>query len=370
MAAERRRVLLLVPSFAGGAGGAERVFSILAKHLDSSRFEIHLALAQGRHAHLTDIPEHVVVHNLHISRMRYALPAIVKIARRVKPQVILSTVVYLNTMVVLAKPFFPSNVRVVLREAIMPSAFLAGEARQPRFWEWVYRRLYGKADKIVCLSESMSAEFADRFGVPREKLTCIYNPIDATAIRLAAGDLTSSYSGEGPHLVSVGRLQRQKGFDILLKAMPLLRRHVPNAMLTIVGEGPLEQELKAQAQSLGLGEAVHFSGFQPNPWTFIKHADVFVLPSRFEGMPNTVLEALALGTQAVATDCPGGVREIKAQFPELKLVAPEDPAALADAIVAQYRSGRKGAYIDGPPHFGKFGLDYVLRSYTEVLEDC
>jgi glycosyltransferase involved in cell wall biosynthesis len=366
MAPARRRILLLVPSFAGGAGGAERVFSILARHLDRQQFEVHLALAQGQHSQLRQIPDDVTIHDMRLARMRYALPAIVRLARQIRPQVILSTVVYLNAMLMMARPFLPRRTRVLLREAIMPNAFITQEARHPRFWGWVYRNLYGKADKIICLSDSMALEF-EHFGVPRGKLERIYNPIEAQAIRQAAEGAADPYSGPGPHLVTVGRLQKQKALDILLKAMPLVRREFTTATLTIVGEGPLERELKDQARNSGLSDVVSFVGFQPNPWAFMKHADAFVLASRFEGMPNTLLEALALGTPCVVTDCPGGVREIKTQFPEIALVPTEDPSALAAAIITASHAGSEQRSEDVSRDFGSFGLDEVLRRYTDVL---
>src|SRR5437764_11911086 len=103
MNSDRRRVLFLVPAFAGGGGGAERVVSILLRHLDRARFELHLGIIQERSSVLQDIPDDVIVHDLKVSRMRYAFLRIVRLVWRVKPQTLISTVVYLNVLVVLAR---------------------------------------------------------------------------------------------------------------------------------------------------------------------------------------------------------------------------------------------------------------------------
>ena len=362
MPVERRRVLFLVPSFAGGAGGAERVVSLLLQHLDPGRFELHLALAQASNSHVDSLPSHVTVHDLKVSRMRYALPAVVQIVRRLKPHVVLSTVSYLNAMLLLTKPFLPRDTKLVLREASMPQAFIAEEAQQPRFFKWAYVNLYPRADEIICLSDAMLSDMM-RFNIPRKKLVRIYNPIDVKGLAdRARGE--NPFPGRGPNILSVGRLQRPKGVDILLNAMHSVLERLPNATLTIIGEGPLESALKQQARDLGADSAVNFAGFQANPWVYMKHADLFVLPSRFEGMPNALLESIALGTPAVASDCPGGVREVAQQFPQVVLVPTEDPVALAEAVVRRCQKHQRAA---PPATLGEFDLQFVVEKYTRLL---
>jgi len=137
----------------------------------------------------------------------------------------------------------------------------------------------------------------------------------------------------------------------------------------ILGEGPLEGQLKQQAAALGVTDAVSFAGFQTNPWPYVKHADLFVLSSRYEGLPNALLEALALGVPVVATDCPGGVREIQESAGQISLVPPESPSALADAMVAALhrerdaRSGRE----ERQESLGRFDTQKVVEEYARLL---
>src|SRR5947209_11558601 len=150
MSTGRKRVLFLVPAFAGGGGGAERVISILLRHLDRARFELHLGVIQERSPVFQDIPDDVIVHDLRVSRMRYALLPVIRLVWKVRPQTVLSTVVYLNVLLVLARPFLPRT-KLLLREATIPSAFIARQARHPRGWRWVYRPRSKNAGRIRCL---------------------------------------------------------------------------------------------------------------------------------------------------------------------------------------------------------------------------
>ena len=367
MSPERRRVLFLVPAFLGGIGGPERVLTTLLRHIDHSRFECHLALVRSGREFLQDVPPSVTVHHLSVSRMRYSLPAIIRLARRLRPDTILSTVMYLNVMLVLAKPFLRGRPKILLREAVLPSAFLAQEARYPRLSRFLYRSLYPKCDRIICLFDGMVEDMAKHFGIARNKLVRIYNPVDVASIRALVAGSSSPYSGPGPHLVAVGRLQHQKAYDVLLRALPQVLVAFPQARLTILGEGPLEQSLKDLAAQLKINHAVEFKGFQANPWAYIKHATLFVLASRFEGMPNVVLEALALGTPVLATDCPGGIREIAQSGASLKIVEPESPEALALGILGTLQSAKPTPAAPATAWLKDFEVEHIAAEYSRLL---
>jgi len=365
MIAERKRILLLALSLDGG--GAERFFCLLLQNLDRNRFEPHLGLMHKRGEYLQDLPQDVIVHNLGVSRSRWSALALARLVWRIRPHAVLSTLSALNVVLLFCKPFLPQGTRLLVRQSIS-SSFLTDEAH-PQMWKWLYRMLYPRADRIICLYDSMMDDLAQHFHVPREKMVRIYNAVDVAQIRKLAEIGEDPYRGPGPHLVAAGRFWRQKGFDLLLAAMPAALEGLPGAQLTILGEGPLRGELREQADKLGLTQVVHFLGFQRNPWPYLRYADLFVLSSRYEGLPNILLEALALGTPVVATDCPGAIREVLALSEGMALVPPEDPAALARGIIDACRVPRQHRPLYEPLGGGLHRLDLknIVEEYSELL---
>jgi glycosyltransferase involved in cell wall biosynthesis len=342
---------------------------VLLQHLNRSRFELHLGLFKTKGEFIADVPKDVAVHDLNVSRVRYALPSIVKLAWKVKPNVILSTLAHLNLALILSRFLLPRGTRLLIREAVIASAFLQQETRHPQVWKWLYRRFYKRADRIVCLSDSMINDLVERFDVPRMKTVRIYNPVDIERVREMAAREGNPYSGPGPQLVAAGRLCRQKGFDVLLDAMPAVLARFPDAQLAILGDGPLRSDLVARTRRLGLGEAVQFLGYQPNPWPYLRHADLFVLPSRYEGLPNILLEALALGVPVVATDCPGGTREVSSSDPGVFLVPTENVTVLADALISTCTKARSSHRLaqENAELLSRFTTRNIIDEYSALL---
>jgi glycosyltransferase involved in cell wall biosynthesis len=305
----RRRILFVLPNLEGG--GAERIIITLLKHLSTSKYDLHLAVVDHRGKFAGQVPEQVLLHDLKAVRVRKAFLSLSGLIRRLRPEVVFSTLGHLNLALILLKPFFSSRTRLLVRETIIVSENLRDV---PHAWVWkgLYRLLYNRADAILCLCDSMMDDLVRNFHLSRKKMTRIYNPVDGERIEKQAveGQNPFSSAGPGPHLVAAGRLSFQKGFDRLLQAFPALLEKKPNSRLWILGQGELENSLSSTIRQNGFEDKVRLVGFQSNPYLWFKHADLFVLPSRFEGMPNTLLEALACGCPVVALQHPGGTEEV------------------------------------------------------------
>jgi glycosyltransferase involved in cell wall biosynthesis len=367
MTSDRKRVLFILPSL--GAGGAERVKITLLRHLDRSRFEPHLALVEAVGPFLTEVPPDVPIHDLKAIRVRYALPAIFRLVWKLRPHAVVSALAELNVVMGLIKPLLPRGLKLLVEEETSATAELAEKGASTLIWHWLYRHFYAKADKVICVADYVVNDLAVNFRIPREKLTRIYNPVDIDKTRALASEGNDPFRGPGPHLVAAGRLLRVKAFDMLLDAMAMVRKAIPTARLTILGGGPLESDLKSQRERLGLTDAVHFVGFQSNPYPYFKHADLFVLSSRYEGLPLVVLEALAVGTPVVATDCPGGIREILDGCASGRLVPNADSRLLADALVSECQSerGTSPGEENLEEILDKFRIEKVVRDYEQLL---
>lgn len=195
------------------------------------------------------------------------------------------------------------------------------------------RLKFGGSDFVVAVSHALGEEI--RSALPRQNLAVIPNGVDLPKVtRLASQPFDHPFfdGSRAPVLVTMGRLVRQKGFDILITALAGLSD--ADARLLIIGDGSGDQfaALQSLAQREGVADRVAFLGYQANPFAIIARADMFVSASRWEGASNALIEALACGLPLVAADCPTGNREVVEAGPYGTLAPVEDVEGLAAAI--------------------------------------
>jgi glycosyltransferase involved in cell wall biosynthesis len=228
------------------------------------------------------------------------------------------------------------------------------------------RILYPSADAIICVSQGIRDEMRELLG-QSNKLSCIYNPLDVDYIQ--AQMVTPPYhpwfiERNEPVIVSAGRLTRQKDYPTLLHAFALLVSKNP-ARLIILGQGDDEAALKTLAGDLSIADRVFFAGFQDNPFSWIHASDLYVLSSRWEGLPGTLLEALACSARIVSTDCRTGPAEILESGKWGRLVPVGAPSELALAMAAALED-------ENPPatehRADSFRIQYALDGYTRVMK--
>jgi glycosyltransferase involved in cell wall biosynthesis len=325
---QRTRILLLIPHL--GGGGAERVAAQLAQHLDPKRFDVHLGIITPDRAETPPPPSWVTVHRIGVSRVRQAAFRLPTLIRGIRPDIVLSSMAHLNFLVLLLKPFVPRGTRILVRQNTTTSA-----ANSTWLAQLPYRLLYRCADQVICQSQSMADDLAHNFGIPPEKLAVLLNPTNMPSNgRHSDTSHDPLWSAdEWPRLLSIGRLSREKGLDLLLTAAVAIRRRHSQLQLVILGAGPEEAALKNLASVLDLEEHVRFAGYAAEPGIYFRGATLFVLPSRYEGMPNALLEAAAAGLPIVATPCCSGVSRLLGNAPGTWLTSAVTSDALSDTIL-------------------------------------
>ncbi len=274
---------------------------------------------------------------------------------------------YANIIALWAKRLAGIPLRVVLCEQNTLSSGIKGsnELRlhlYPTLANW----FYPWADGIIAVSEGVADDLAQLIKISRKRIQVIYNPIVTAEMfekSRALPDHPWFLSGGPPVLLAVGRLTKQKAFDDLIKAFAMVRKnHI--VRLIILGEGEDRLSLEGMIKELNLEQDISMPGFLPNPYPFMAHAAAFVLSSRWEGLPTVIVEAMALGTPIISTDCPSGPCEILSGGKFGQLVPVNDPAALADAIVTNLTTKDHN-----PPResWKPFELEVVVNQYINIL---
>jgi glycosyltransferase involved in cell wall biosynthesis len=256
---------------------------------------------------------------------------LVAVLRRLKPDVVLSSIVHLNLALLLIRPFLPEKCKIYVRESNTPSIALS-KGRKEALFRLLCPLLYPQADGIICPGEAVKRDLGLTFRISPKRIIAIPNPVYVHSIRSRISEDQVHTHKNGPKLLAMGSLTRQKGFDLLVDAMAKLVKIRPHIQLIILGTGPEKANLVAQIQKENLTGCITLAGFKDNPYPYFYNADLFVLSSRWEGLPNVVLESLACGTPVVAFDCPGCVNEIFDGPAQGVLVPDGDVSALVKAI--------------------------------------
>jgi glycosyltransferase involved in cell wall biosynthesis len=378
--------LFFVPSL--GGGGAERVMVTLANGFAERGYRVYLvALAEG--VYRTGVSDKVTFVCLGSSRMLCAAVSLRRLLKKIRPRWALSTIFHANTALVLASCCLPGGrrtgktpvdgIRVYLRDSVDLTAFLTNDRRhKPRVLRIknrlilrAMRLLYPRAAGIVSPSAEMARRNAGVLGVPADRITVVPNPVVGEEIRTLMSQEPdhpwyASRSPVGTVILGVGRLCTQKDFPTLITAFDrIVRSGNPDFRLVVLGEGPERSSLEALVRSLGLEDRVSLPGFVENPFSYMARSDLFVLSSAWEGLPNTLIQALACGCPVVSTDCPTGPREILENGRLGPLVPVGDSSALAAAMVRVLEN--PGSRSERVESCNRYRVETVLDRYEALF---
>lgn len=363
-----RRLSIFLPSLAGG--GAERAVATLAGGLAARGVAVALVLGQAQGPYLVDLHPSIQLVDLRVTSMWRALPKLAAHLRQTRPDALLSAMSHANVVAALAHRIAASKARLVLSERVhLGAMFEEYRDLRTRATHALMRLTYPWANCIVTVSEGVADDLIRHVGIPAAHVKPIYNPVVDEQL-LAQAAQTPSHpwlvGGDVPVVLGAGRLIGQKDFAMLIDAFALLRMR-RKLRLIILGEGELRPKLQEQARRLGLADCVDLPGFETNPFASMRTAAVFVLSSRFEGLPGVLIQAMACGVRVVSTDCPSGPSEILQGGKWGRLTSVGDPAALAAAI--------EGALDDPSPpdvrqRAADFSTEAAIARYAQELGLC
>jgi len=364
----RVRPIAVFVSFSGH-GGVERMVVNLIRGLVALGRQVDLVLVRTEGPHLKCLPRQVKRVPLGTRHTFAAVPALARYLRRHRPAVLLAVKDRAGRAAVLARRLAGTDTRIVMRLGTNVSTAMADKTAVERWLRFrPIRRLYPRIDRIVAVSAGVAEDTAHITGIACGRIQVIPNPVITPELpELAAVPCDHVWfrPDQPPVIVGTGRLQRQKDFPTLIRAFARVRRKRP-CRLVILGEGSGRARLEALTAELGIAADLDLIGFRANPYPFLARANLFVLSSRWEGSPNVLTEAMALGTPVVATDCPSGPYELLDGGKYGPLVPVGDVRALAQAMAET---------LDHPlpPEMLKAAVaDYTqaksAERYLEVLE--
>lgn len=270
---------------------------------------------------------------LHCGSVRRMLTPLMAYLRSERPDVVFSAEDHLNTVALLAAVLTRSKVKISGSSRVTPYDTYSNKPFTKR---WVLkhaaRALMWRADALTCVSRDMVEQYRRVFRSPAH--VCVYNIVSDKASRermLEPVEHPWTRDSSIPLIVAAGRLAPWKGFADLIRAIKTLSARMPVRLL-ILGDGPLRADLQTLIRELDIEHAVELVGYVENPLKYYARANVFVLSSLVEGMPNVLVEAMMCGCTPVSTDCPTGPRELLQEGTYGYLVPVGAPAAMADAI--------------------------------------
>ena len=339
----------------------------LANGLVERGFAVDLVLARAEGDYLPDVHNLIRLVDLNASRVLTSLPRLVRYLRREQPVAMVSALDYANITALWARRLarVPTVAIVNEQNTISRSSNNSARRRQ-RLVPRLARRFYPWADNIVAVSNGVAKDLSQLLDVPVAQVQVIFNPVVTSEMRQKAQETLDHpwfKADQPPVVLAIGRLAPQKDFPTLIEAFAQVRAEKP-IRLMILGEGPDRPMLETLINKLDLEQDVALPGFVNNPFTYLSHASLFVLSSRWEGLPTVLIEALCCNATIIATDCPSGPTEILAGGQYGLLTPVGDSSALAQAIEAGLAGNTPRPTSES---WRPYTLETVLDQYIELL---
>ena len=361
------KIAFFLPSLRGG--GAERIFASLANSLVNQGYLVDFVLSSADGVFLSKLDSKIKYFDLGHKHVINSFFNLIRYLKAQRPNVLLSGLSNANAAAITAGRIFLPSCKVIITQHLnWPQVLANNPTLKERLVYQLSKYLYPLAARIVAVSNEIAVDIRLMKNVDPEKVLCIYNPVITPELlelsRLPAVHPWLAGKNE-PVLLGVGRLFEQKDFATLIRAFFKVRSQIACKLL-ILGDGPERKILENLVQRLDLSGQVELPGFSSNPYAAMTNADLFVLSSKYEGLPTVLIEALACGTSVVATDCVSGPAEILDGGKYGRLVPVGDEEALAKAIIDSLQNPANKRWLEEKAQL--FTIDNATRMYASLIE--
>ena len=342
----KKKVLFFLPP---GIGGAERVSITISTFLDDNEYEvIYVAIGKGKgdlHKYLPDNRRLIYIKIFNI--WDFTTTKVYRVIKKEKPTYTFSSNRYLNVRILFASHLI-GGIKSIVRN---------DNGLYTLRWDTMFlmKITYPWAFRIIAQQEEMRRELIDVMHFSSEKIITLHNPLNTELID-EKQNVPSPYHNNSNNIkyLWVGRFARTKGQDVLVEAFNIVHKRNPNTELFFVGRAAHKDyynEVQKLVEVEGLQNCVHFIGHDENPYKWMKYCDCFVMPSRYEGLPNSLIEAMYIGKPVVATRCIPVVDRIVKEGYNGFIIDPEDVAAMAQKMEeALSLKGFEMTYMPTPPN--------------------
>lgn len=361
------KVGLFFGSFEGG--GAERMMVNLAKGLAEKSIDVTVYVVNCTGPYLNEVPENIPIKSFDAKYgVKSIIPKIRKVLKKDGLTAFISTQMHINSAVGIASIGLKIKPKIIFREANTPSKII-----NSRIEGQIYKWCYSFADHFVAVSMGVKQDMVKYFSLVESKVSVIYNPaIDKSIYDKMNEEVDHPWFIDSaiPVIIGVGRFAPQKAFEDLVDAFIFVRkqRAVRLVILGKKNEGSdYFKMIQKKINDSGFRDDIALLGFVDNPFKYLKRADIFVLSSKFEGLPGVLIQAMACGCPVVSTDCPSGPREILNNGEFGKLTNIGEHGELGKAIIETLKSDPNKGKLEQRASF--FSVDNSSKSYLELIQE-
>lgn len=326
-----KHIAFFLPTLHGG--GAEKVVIALTNGFMERGISVDLILINSEGEYFNQIHPEVNIVDLQQTRALKAVIPLINYLGDSKPSVLISHMSRANLAAIIAKKLSRVDTTLVLVEHNTLSA-TQSKLFRAKLFPFFMKLLYPQADTIIGVSQAASRDLEKSLNLKARCIQTIYNPVvDKTLALMAEQPIQHQWleTGSPPVFLAVGRLTAQKDFDTVINAFAMVRKKIPSRLM-ILGEGELRPHIEDLISTLDIAQDVLMPGFVQNPFAYMSKAAAFILSSRWEGLGNVLIEAMACGTPVISTNCPHGPKEILENGKYGQLVPVGDANALAKAM--------------------------------------